>query len=201
MYVASGICCRGKFSSFIGPEGGNTLTYLGVCVTYRRVLGWWRDLLYSYTTCYYTSQTHYIFSINFDYRLKRLSQFSINCSLGTPELDWLFSTELFFITILHGPNQKHRLLAHLRGNPFIEPLPINQLFLHCQLRPGLDTSPQLSRLMSVEPKSYIYTDTDTFLTSGLKMDITCSSETSETLSTSKLFKDSTAESKITTVKS
>jgi hypothetical protein len=33
------------------------VTYLGVCVTYRRVLDWWPDLLHTYTTCYYTSQT------------------------------------------------------------------------------------------------------------------------------------------------
>jgi hypothetical protein len=30
------------------------------------------------------------------------AQLSTNCSLGTPELDCRFSTELFFITTLHG---------------------------------------------------------------------------------------------------
>jgi hypothetical protein len=33
------------------------VTYLGVCVTYRRVLEWWPDLLRTYATCYYSSQT------------------------------------------------------------------------------------------------------------------------------------------------
>jgi hypothetical protein len=31
--------------------------YLGLCVTYRRILDWWPDLLHTYTTCSYTSQT------------------------------------------------------------------------------------------------------------------------------------------------
>jgi hypothetical protein len=34
-------------------------------------------------------------------------QLSTNCSFGTPELDWTFSTELFFTTTLYGPNRKH----------------------------------------------------------------------------------------------
>jgi hypothetical protein len=33
------------------------VTYLGVCVTYRRVLDWWPDLLHTHTTCFCTSQT------------------------------------------------------------------------------------------------------------------------------------------------
>jgi hypothetical protein len=47
-------------------------------------------------------------SQSFDCGLQGLSRFWTNCSLGTPELDSLFSTELFFITTLHGPNRKHR---------------------------------------------------------------------------------------------
>jgi hypothetical protein len=37
------------------------------------------------------------FSIIFDCHLKILPQLSANCSLGTPERDWLCSAELFFI--------------------------------------------------------------------------------------------------------
>jgi hypothetical protein len=38
----------------------------------------------------------------------RRPQLSTDCSRGTPELCGLFSTELLFITTLHGPNRKHR---------------------------------------------------------------------------------------------
>jgi hypothetical protein len=43
-----------------------------------------------------------------DCRLKKLPPFPTKCSLGTPELELLFSTELFFIATLHGRNRKHR---------------------------------------------------------------------------------------------
>jgi hypothetical protein len=63
---------------------------------------------------------------------------------------WLFSTEFFFITTLHGPNRKHRFQyyycsvftnpllrnrffywyvgVHFKGKMFTEPLPSNELF-------------------------------------------------------------------------
>jgi hypothetical protein len=58
----------------------NTVTYLGVCVTYGRVLDWWPDLLHTYTTCYCTSQTTIWHAMScvliiFDLRLKRLPPF------------------------------------------------------------------------------------------------------------------------------
>jgi hypothetical protein len=45
-----------------GPQtvAGPSFVYchvFGVCVTYRRVWDWWPDLLRTYATCYYTSQT------------------------------------------------------------------------------------------------------------------------------------------------
>jgi hypothetical protein len=38
------------------------VTYFGMCVTYRRSLDWWPDLFGTYATCYYVSQTRYVFS-------------------------------------------------------------------------------------------------------------------------------------------
>jgi hypothetical protein len=57
-----------------------------VCVTYRRVL----DLLHTYTTCYYSSQTTndticLLFSIIFDCRLKTLPQLSRYIASGRPQ--------------------------------------------------------------------------------------------------------------------
>jgi hypothetical protein len=49
--------CRLTFNVLHGVISLNTVTYLGVCLTYRRVLDSWPDLLHTYTTCYYTSQT------------------------------------------------------------------------------------------------------------------------------------------------
>jgi hypothetical protein len=79
------------------------------------------------------------------------AQHLTDCSLGNTELDWLFSTEIFFITTLHRPNGKHRfqqyhyccvftdpllgngffcccVRVHFRGNLITEPLPSNELF-------------------------------------------------------------------------
>jgi hypothetical protein len=74
-----------------------------------------RDLLTGcgLMTCYYNSQTtiwHTMSSLLNHLRLPsaRRTQLWTNCSLWTPELDWLFSTELFFITTSHGPNRKYR---------------------------------------------------------------------------------------------
>jgi hypothetical protein len=78
------------------------------------------------------------------------TQLSSNRSLGTPELNSLFSTEPFFITTLHEPNRKRRfqqypycsftdpllikgffcccMRVHFRGNLFTEPLRSSELF-------------------------------------------------------------------------
>jgi hypothetical protein len=48
------------------------VTIFVVCVTYRRVLDWWPDLLHTYTPCYYISQTtiwHTITSLLYHLRL------------------------------------------------------------------------------------------------------------------------------------
>jgi hypothetical protein len=116
-----------------GKSRDNIVTCLGVCITCRWVMDWWPDLLHTYTTYCYTSQTtvwHIISSL--------LNIF-----------DWLFSTELFFITTLNGPTRKRRfqqypycvftdallrngffccVRAHFRGNLFTEPLLSNELF-------------------------------------------------------------------------
>jgi hypothetical protein len=60
------------------------------------------DLLHSYTTCCYTSQTTTsLFSAIFECRLN--SQLTAHLELRNP----IFSTELLYITTLHGPTRKH----------------------------------------------------------------------------------------------
>jgi hypothetical protein len=43
------------------------------------------------------------------------AQLSTKCSHGSPELNILFSTELFCITTSHGPNRKHRFQQYPYG--------------------------------------------------------------------------------------
>jgi hypothetical protein len=130
----------------------NIVTYLGVCMPYRRDLDG-PDLLHTYTTCYCTSQTTICHTVSSLHHLRLPSpcraQLSTDCSLGTPELKWLFSSELFFITDFQWLSRKHNysntsfvvylpipcletgycyLIVHFRGNLFTEPLPSNELF-------------------------------------------------------------------------
>jgi hypothetical protein len=58
-------------------------------------------ILSSQQDCQLNSQCHLL-------NLLCKAQLSINCSLGTRELECRFSTKLFFITTWHRPNRKHR---------------------------------------------------------------------------------------------
>jgi hypothetical protein len=51
--------------------------------------------------------------------------------LRTPELDWLFSIKLFFITTLYGPNIKHRFQQYPHCCVFTDPLDTAVLLLFC----------------------------------------------------------------------
>jgi hypothetical protein len=54
------------------------------------------------------SLTVHTWSVNWTHSTIFLVQLLTNCSLGTPELNCRFSSELFFITTLHVPKRKHR---------------------------------------------------------------------------------------------
>jgi hypothetical protein len=83
----------------------NTVTYLGVCVTYRRVLDW-SDLLHTYRTCYHTSQTtiwHTVSSLLYhDCWLKRFPLLNSSASrliswqAGVSKLNWLKRSLSFY---------------------------------------------------------------------------------------------------------
>jgi hypothetical protein len=64
------------------------LSRLRGCVTIRRFLDWWPDLLHTCTTCYCTSQTTIRHTASFLLHHLRLPNQETNCLLGTREL-WL----------------------------------------------------------------------------------------------------------------
>jgi hypothetical protein len=57
------------------------------------------------------------------------TQLSTNCSFGTPELIWPFSTELLFITTLQGQNRKRRLQQYWYCCAFTDTLLRNGFFI------------------------------------------------------------------------
>jgi hypothetical protein len=61
------------------------------------------------------------------------AQLSTNYPLGTTKLNWLFSTEPFFITTLHAPNRKHRFQQHPYCYVFTDQL-LRDGFFYCCMR-------------------------------------------------------------------
>jgi hypothetical protein len=94
-----------------------------MCVTYIRVLNWWQDLLHTYTTCYYTSQTTiWLTMSSLLHQLRLLPQ--ENPSILTTNS--LLQT-ILHITSRHETHRKHCLptIPLLLQGVFTSPLHIN----------------------------------------------------------------------------